>query len=134
MPARTPGSILAVLLVIPLLSGSASAQDDIVAARGWPTVDAAQGDGCAGEVQGNGKIFRISGRGFVPGNAVYFHLENEDIVPVEYTDAADGEGRWSRYYVPFLWHHDGGTVTVDIASGRCTLHLSFPWAPEDPNR
>jgi hypothetical protein len=125
---------LAVITAVALLSRAAVAQDDIVSARGWAQFDTARDGDCSAEVRGNGKIFRISGSGFAPDAAVFFHLENEDIVPLDYEAAADGDGRWSRYYMPFLWHHDGGTVDVLVSAGQCTMRLSFPWTLDDPNR
>jgi hypothetical protein len=108
-------------------AATALAADDIVVARGWPQVDRAQSDTCRAEVRGNGQIFRVAGSGFRPGESVHFHLENEDINPVEYLDKTDQSGAWRRFYIPFLWHREGGTVTVRLTSARCRLVLSFDW-------
>lgn len=118
----------------PVAAPAQDAPDDIVAARGWAQFDQASDGPCSAEVRGNGKIFRISGSGFAPEATVSFHLENDDIVPLDYQDAADGDGNWTRYYMPFLWHHDGETVQVAVASGECSMRLSFPWAKDDPDR
>ncbi|WP_305095910.1 hypothetical protein [Croceibacterium aestuarii] len=131
---RTRTALLSITLLAMLAApGSAAARQDIVDARGWPTLDTAKQAGCTAQVRGNGKIYRIAGQGFAPGAPVYFHLVNDGIKPVEYRDIADGSGVWSRYYVPFLWHHRGETVRVTVASGKCTLDLTFAWQREDPN-
>lgn len=133
-PFKPAAAALLLSMLVPAAAPAQDAGQDIVAARGWPQFDKASDGSCSAEVRGNGKIFRISGRGFTPGAAVSFHLENDGIVPVDYQDTADGDGHWSRYYLPFLWHHDGDTVLVNIASGDCELRLSFPWFPDDPDR
>ena len=37
-----------------------------------------------------------------------------------------------QFYVPFLWHREGGTVRVDLQSATCTLSLSFGWERRRP--
>jgi len=110
------------------LSGSAVALDEIVAARGWTQVDYAEDDACRAEVRSNGQVYRIAGQGLRPGEVVRFHLQNEDIEPVEYRIVANGDGAWREFYVPFVWHLEGGIVRVDLASETCRLNLSFAWA------
>jgi hypothetical protein len=137
MPRSLIKPAAAAVLAALLVPGAAPAQDaeqDIAAARGWPQIDRASDGPCTAQVRGNGKIFRISGHGFAPQAAVAMHLENGDIVPLDYRDTADGGGAWSRYYMPFLWHSDGEIVQVVVASGPCTMRLSFPWSRDDPNR
>ncbi len=109
------------------LSGSASAWDEIVAARGWTQVDYTEDAGCRAEVRGNGQFYRIAGAGFVSGEEVRFYLQNEDIKPVEYVIVADADGAWRKFYVPFLWHRSGGRVTVALDGASCSLDLSFDW-------
>jgi len=110
------------------LSGSALALDEIVAKRGWQQVDYAEDGACRAEVRGNGQFYRIAGQGLAPGEVVRFHLQNEDIRPVEYRIVANGDGAWREFYVPFVWHLEGGIVRVNLASETCTLDLSFAWA------
>ena len=57
-----------------------------------------------------------------------FRLQNEDIKPLEYRVVANGDGAWRNFYVPFVWHLEGGTVQVELASESCSLNLSFAWA------
>ena len=110
------------------LSGPAGALDEIVSARGWTQVDYAEVGACRAEVRGNGQFYRIAGQGVQPGEVVRLRLQNQDIRPIEYRIAANGDGAWRNFYVPFLWHRDGGIVQVDLASESCSLNLSFAWA------
>ena len=114
------------------LSGPAIAWDEIVAQRGWAQIDYTEDGECRAEVRGNGQFYRIAGAGLEPGEVVSFHLENADIKPVEYRIVADPDGAWRQFYVPFLWHRDGGTVSVDLESASCSLNLSFDWARRRP--
>ena len=109
------------------LSVPALALDEIVDERGWTHVDFAESGECRAEVRGNGQFYRIAGTGLRPGEVVSFHLENADVRPVEYRLIANSDGAWRQFYVPFLWHRDGGTVSVDLRSASCTLNLSFDW-------
>ena len=70
--------------------------------------------------------------GLQPGEEVGFHLQNEDIKPVHYRVVANSDGMWRKFYVPFLWHRDGGTVHVDLQSASCSLALSFDWTRRQP--
>ena len=70
--------------------------------------------------------------GLQPGETVDFHLENGDVRPVEYRIVADSDGAWRQFYVPFLWHRDGGTVLVDLDSASCSLNLAFDWSRRRP--
>lgn len=108
-------------------SAPAFAWDEIVAKRGWPIVAQADEEDCQAWALGNGKIFRISGSGLRPGEAVSFHLENGDMKPLDYRLVADGDGAWVKFYMPFRWNREGGEVTVSMESASCSLSLSFPW-------
>jgi hypothetical protein len=110
------------------LTGPAVALDEIVTARGWQQVDYAESGQCRAEVRGNGQFYRIAGQGQRPGEEVRVHLQNADLKPIEYREVADGDGRWREFYVPFVWHLEGGIVQVDLASESCRLNLSFAWA------
>jgi hypothetical protein len=109
------------------LSGPAVAWDEIVAQRGWTQVDYSEAGDCRAEVRGNGQFYRIAGEGLRPGEVVSFRLANSDVRPVEYRIVADSDGAWRKFYVPFLWHRDGGTVLVHLQSASCTLNLAFDW-------
>ena len=115
-----------------VLSGPAVALDEIVAQRGWAQVDYTEAGDCRAEVRSNGQFYRIAGAGLEPGEVVSFHLANGDVRPVEYRIVADSDGAWRQFYVPFLWHRDGGTVLVDLQSASCSLNLSFEWNRRRP--
>jgi hypothetical protein len=115
-----------------VLSGPAVALDEIVAQRGWAQVDYTEAGNCRAEVHSNGQFYRIAGAGLEPGEVVSFHLANEDVKPVEYRIVANSDGAWRKFYVPFLWHREGGTVVVDIESASCSLALSFDWERRKP--
>ena len=127
MRLRINGMSLAGLGIL-ALSGPAAALDEIVGARGWQQVDYAENGACRAEVRGNGQFYRIAGEGVRPGEVVRFVLQNEDIKPVEYNVVANGDGAWREFYIPFVWHLDGGVVRVNLSSESCNLNLSFAWA------
>ena len=110
------------------LAGPAGALDELVAARGWSQVDYAENGECRAEVRSNGQFYRIAGQGLRPGEVVRLRVQNEDIKPLEYRAVANGDGAWRDFYVPFVWHLDGGIVGVALASESCRLNLSFAWA------
>jgi len=123
---------LALGIALVAASAPAVAWDDIVLHRGWQTVAQADDEeGCEAWALSNGKIFRISGGGLRPGEAVSFHLENDDMKPLDYRIVADGEGTWSKFYMPFRWNRAGGEVTVSMESASCSLTLSFPWTRQN---
>ena len=123
---------LALLGAAVALAGPAAALDEIVAARGWSQVDYAEQGDCRAEVRTNGQFYRIAGQGVRPGEVVDFQLRNADVGPVEYRIAANSDGAWRKFYVPFLWGRDGGTVSVDLQSASCDLDLSFEWSRRQP--
>ena len=116
-----------VLLAAVAVSGPAAAFDEIATQRGWQQVDYAEDGDCRAEVRTNGQFYRIAQQGLRPGEVVYFHLRNSDVRPVEYRFVANSDGAWREFYVPFLWHRDGGTVTIDLDSASCPQNLSFEW-------
>ena len=110
------------------LAVPAGALDEFVVARGWTQVDYAEAGACRAEVRGNGQFYRIAGQGLRPGEVVRLRLQNEDVKPIEYRMIANGDGAWRNFYVPFVWHLEGGIVQVGLASESCSLNLSFAWA------
>ena len=114
------------------LTGPAAALDEIVAARGWSQVDYAEDGDCRAEVRTNGQFYRIAGQGVRPGEVIDFQLRNADVRPVEYRIAANSDGAWRKFYVPFLWGRDGGTVSIDLQSASCDLDLTFEWSRRQP--
>lgn len=127
MPRWIIGTGLAGAMLL-VLSGPAGALDEIVSTRGWTQVDYAEAGDCRAEVRGNGQFYRIAGQGLRPGEVVQLRLQNEDIKPLAYRITANSDGAWRNFYVPFLWHREGGTVNVDLTSETCSLNLSFAWA------
>ena len=109
------------------LSAPASALDEIVGERGWVQVDYVEDGACRAEVRTNGQFYRIAQQGLQPGERVDFHLQNSNVRPVEYRFVANADGAWREFYVPFLWHRDGGTVIVALDSASCSQSLSFDW-------
>jgi hypothetical protein len=132
MPPTTLARAALMLAALGALSGPAAALDEIVAERGWDQVDYVEDGDCRAEVRGNGQFYRIAQAGLRPGEVVYLHLVNEGIKPVEYRLVADSDGAWRQFYVPFLWHRDGGTVRVDLQSASCSQNLSFDWIRRRP--
>jgi len=118
---------LGLLAVVAAVSGPASGLDEIVSASGWQQVDYAEDGDCRAEVRTNGQFYRIAQQGLRPGEVVRFWLQNSEVTPVEYHFVANGDGAWREFYVPFLWHHDGGTVRVELQSASCPQSLSFEW-------
>ena len=114
------------------LTGPAVALDEIVATRGWTQVDYAEAGDCRAEVRSNGQFYRIAGQGVQPGEVVSFRLRNADVRRVEYRIAANSDGAWRKFYVPFLWGREGGAVSVDLQSPSCDLNLSFEWSRRQP--
>ena len=103
-------------------------------ADGWPMV-AAAGDaaaGCALTVTGNGQAYRIAATGFRPASTGHLFLANADMRPLDRPLRLDGAGDWSDYYLPFLWHRDGGVVTVSVTAPGCSLTVDFPWKRAGP--
>ncbi len=123
---------LALGVALVIASAPAAAWDEIVVERGWDTVAQTDDDAdCKAVALGNGMVFRISGTGLRPGEAVSFHLENDDMRPLDYRIVADGSGSWSKFYMPFRWNRPGGQVTVSMDSASCSLTLSFPWTRQN---
>lgn len=131
MPLTTVRLVLAAFAAV-ALTGPATALDEIVAQRGWTQIDYAEDGDCRAEVRTNGQFYRIAGQGVQPGEVVTFQLRNADIRPVARRIAANADGAWREFYVPFLWGRDGGTVSVDLQSLSCELELSFEWSRRRP--
>jgi hypothetical protein len=105
----------------------------------WSQVALERDGSCEIEVTGNGQFNRITMRGFAPGEIGYFRLTNDKyfrltwqkIKPIEYRFRADKAGEFSKIYIPFLWHHSGGTAGVTASGEGCEVNLSFPWQRKD---
>ena len=46
---------------------------------------------------------------------------------LEYRFAANEDGAWRQFYVPFMWNYEGGTVFVELESASCSQRLVFDW-------
>lgn len=93
----------------------------------WPVVAAARDGDCALEVTGNGRVYLISATGLGAGQQGRYQLSNGDMVPIDWSIKAGGDGRFARYYMPFRWHRQGGTVEVTVTTPDCAMSASFPW-------
>jgi hypothetical protein len=93
----------------------------------WPEVASAEDGSCTLSVTGNGQIYRIAIDGLQPGEAARYQLGNGDMQPIDWSVRADADGGFARYYIPFHWHSDGGTVSVSVATADCAVTASFPW-------
>ena len=93
----------------------------------WSEVVRAEEGDCTLTVTGNGKAYRIAATGLGSGAQGRYRLSNGDMVPIDWTIRADGEGEFARYYLPFRWHRRGGTVAVEVATPRCTISAAFEW-------
>ena len=93
----------------------------------WPLLDRAAGGDCALAITGNGRFMQVAASGLIPGEAVRLVLVNGNMTPVRVTAYADGAGRFQRYYIPFRFNRDGGTVGVTVSAARCNLSAAAPW-------
>ena len=117
------------LAILPLaaLAGTAQAYDPIVVEKGWPQLDYASDGPCEAEIRGNGKVFLINAVGLGAETPGRYIVTNEDMKPIDWQILTSPDGRWARYYVPFLPNLDAGTVQVTISTRQCSLDLSFNW-------
>ena len=116
---------LVILASVALGSAAASAAEPVDA--GWPQLARTRDGACALSVTGNGQFARIAATGLgtdAPGRML---LTNGDMKPLAWTIRASGDGGFARYYLPFRWHHDGGEVTVAVASAGCAVSTRFAW-------
>lgn len=109
--------------LIALTASAAAAAVD----SGWSQVAFERDGDCTLSVTGNGRFFRIEAGGLAPGASGRFLLANGTMKPLDWRVRADGAGAFARYYLPFRWHHDGGTVSVRLVGGGCSLGTAFDW-------
>ncbi len=96
----------------------------------WPLLGFARDGDCELALSGNGKTMMIAATGMLPGERARFRLANARMKPLDWRVLANRNGTWSQYYVPFLWHEPGGTVSVALDGATCTLSASAPWTRE----
>jgi hypothetical protein len=96
----------------------------------WPLLGFARDRACELTIIGNGKTMQIAATGLLPGERARFRLSNAGMKPIDWRVLANRNGAWSQHYIPFLWHHQGGTVSVSLEGSTCRLTASAPWARE----
>ena len=96
----------------------------------WPLLAASRAGDCALTIASGGHAMQLRASGLIPGEAVRFVLTNGDMKPIAYTAYADNNGGLMRYYLPFRFSRDGGTVQVSIAAARCTVTSAAAWNRE----
>ena len=121
-----PSSRLAALLAC-VASASAPAA---TIGDSWPLLAANRAGDCALTIASAGHAMQLRASGLIPGEAVRFVLTNGDMKPIMYTAFADPDGGLMRYYLPFRFGRDGGTVQVSIAAARCTVSSAAAWNRE----
>lgn len=94
---------------------------------GWPEVARVEDGACTITVTGNGQAYLIAVEGLDPGEVARYRLTNGDMIPIDWSVRADAGGRFARYYMPFRWHRDGGTVNVSLESDSCSVSTGFDW-------
>lgn len=110
----------------------AQGYDPIVLDRGWNRVAHSASGPCEAEVGSNGKFYIIAIYGMAPYEKGHYFLTNGDMTPIDWRVTASAEGEFSRYYIPFRWNRQGGTVTVDFTSESCNIAMAFDWTRAAP--
>ncbi|MGD9665198.1 MAG: hypothetical protein AB7U34_08360 [Novosphingobium sp.] len=110
----------------------AHAYDPIVLDRGWSRVAHDVSGSCEAEVGSNGQFYIIAIYGMAPYEQGRYFLTNGDMKPIDWRVKANGDGAFSRYYIPFRWSQRGGSVNVDFTSESCNIALAFDWARTAP--
>ena len=120
---------LAAAFVGAALAASATAQAASIG-DSWPLLAANRTGECALTIASAGHAMQLRASGLIPGEAVRFVLTNGDMKPIAFTAFADNGGGLMRYYLPFRFGRDGGTVQVSIAAVRCNLVSAAAWNRE----
>lgn len=117
---------LAAALTLMPLAASASA-DRTSIGDSWPLLAIDRAGDCELTIASAGHAMQLRARGLIPGEALRFVLTNGDMKPIALTAFADNNGGLMRYYLPFRFNRDGGTVRVMIAAARCNLTSAAGW-------
>jgi hypothetical protein len=96
----------------------------------WALLGFARDEACELTIRGNGKTMQIAATGLLPGERARFRLTNTAMKPVDWRVLANRDGSWSQYYVPFVWHQEGGVVAVSLEGSTCSIASSAPWRRE----
>jgi len=99
----------------------------------WPLLAVARDGDCRLEVTGNGQIFLIAATGLLPGEGGRYSVTNGDMKPIDWRIAASQGGRFARFYMPFRWHRDGGTLAVAVDTDSCRVSAVLPWRRAVPH-
>lgn len=122
--ALFPTALAAALVLTATPAASRSITDS------WPLLDNSRDGDCELTIIGNGKTMLIAATGLLPGERARFRLDNAGMKPIDWRVLANRNGVWSQYYIPFLWQHQGGTVSVALDGATCRLSASAPWSRE----
>jgi len=122
MPLLTLATIMLTAAAMPPLRAAAGPIDS-----NWAVVDRTREGDCGLTVTGNGKIYLITVTGMDANAPARYLVRNGDMKPVNWRVTSDSTGSFARYYMPFRWHRDGGTVTVSVSSDSCAISSSFAW-------
>ena len=117
---------LAAALTLMSLAASANA-DRASIGDSWPLLATDRAGECELTITSAGHAMQLRARGLIPGEALRFVLTNGDMKPIALTAFADNSGELMRYYLPFRFTRDGGTVQVSIAAARCNLTSAAKW-------
>ncbi len=115
------------ILIIAATLGLGSSAASASLSDRWPLLAFDRVAGCELQLSGNGRIVEIRASGLIPGEALGFTLTNGDMTPISWQVYADGSGRWQKFYLPFRFNRDGGTVQASITAARCSLSAALPW-------
>lgn len=108
------------------LTTSASAERTSIG-DSWPLLAIDRAGDCELTIASAGHAMQLRAEGLIPGEALRFVLTNGDMKPIAITTFADNSGRLMRYYLPFRFNREGGTVQVSIAAARCNLSSAAKW-------
>ncbi len=122
---RSITRLAAALTLLPL-AASASAERGSIG-DSWPLLARDRAGACELTIASAGHAMQLRARGLIPGEALRFVLSNGDMKPIALTAFADNSGELMRYYLPFRFNRDGGTVQVSIAAARCNLTSAAEW-------
>ena len=126
---RLTTTLTALPLVWAAMSGAAQAEQTSIGDH-WPVLASDKSGDCELTIASAGKAMQLRARGLIPGEALRFALTNGDMKPIVLTAFADSSGGLMRYYLPFRFNRDGGTVRVGIAAARCNLFSDANWDRE----
>lgn len=104
----------------------------------WIQVAYQEDRDCEIEVTGseNRKFYRISIRGLQPGELGHFQLTSEErnfdpfkmkMKPINYRFKSDGNGEFSKIYLPFRYGHYTTVVDVNVEGRQCNVSAAFPF-------